>query len=508
MKRLFDGSERGKWDRAGVLSIAVQGALFHGNMVEVANNCRHWRELFPAAEIILVISVTDVVVRNTVDGAFTKFRLVAKHRHDGHLQAALDVIQQSCDKVSLAEPALPLPPIKSDSPKLNNMNFQISAAQHGLALATGLFVLRIRSDMIFLDRSFLDQYADGAVVPRGAAAVFTKRVMISWLYTLNPFTIERMPLHFSDWFHFGLREDVIRIWSIPQVTLRDSLYYKTHPHAEHSNAAERLFNIRIAVEQHVTYHCFKKYFPDLVLDYHNDDTSIDLAMDILIDNFVVCDIVRAHCVFDKYAQEFVDESKRIHCITAEDWLAMAQPRNYRTMLSHGLDRPKHVEQAQQTTIKAIEPPKPESAAAVEDPGFPRVYEAARLKTRQGQFADGKIVATATDGVIAYGPYISLAPGQYLAAVSAGVKGPGTLTLRVTLDSGDTLLAEKKFVVGRVVPELEIPFDIPSPGGSELEVVCSIKGLRDVTVSSITISERVEAEPAKPKWFGLKSAFRG
>ena len=422
---LFDGSERGKWDRAGILSIVVQGALFHGNVVEVANNCRHWRELFPVAEIILVISVTDVVVRTAVDGGFTKFRLVAKHRHDGHLQAALDIIQQSCDKVSLSEPALPLPPIKSDSPKLNNMNFQISAAQHGLALATGLFVLRIRSDMIFLDRSFLDQYAAGTGVPRGTAAVFTKRVMISWLYTLNPFTVERMPLHFSDWFHFGLREDVLQIWTIPQVTLRDSIYYKTHPHAEHSNAAERLFNIRIAVEQHVAYHCFKKYFPDLTLDYHNDDTSINLAMDILVDNFVVCDLVRAHCVFDKYAREFVDESKRIHCITAEDWLAMAQPRNYRTMLSHELNHASPAGDVPQTTIKAIEPPKIEPpriepAPIAEEPGFPRVYEAARLKTRQGQFTDGKIVATATDGGIAYGPYISLAPGRYLAIVHAGL----------------------------------------------------------------------------------------
>ena len=79
---------------------------------------------------------------------------------------------------------------------------------------------------------------------------------------------------------------------------------------------------------------------------------------------------------------------------------------------------------------------------------------------------------------------------------------------MTLDSGDTLLTEKKFVVGRVAPELEIPFDIPSPGGSELEIVCSIKGLRDVTVSGITIAEREEAEPSKAKWFGLKSAFRG
>ena len=64
----------------------------------------------------------------------------------------------------------------------------------------------------------------------------------------------------------------------------------------------------------------------LQLEHHNDRSSIDLAMDILIDNFVLCDLVEARCVFDKYAHEFHDLAKRVHCITPDNWRAMAQER--------------------------------------------------------------------------------------------------------------------------------------------------------------------------------------
>ena len=58
-------------DRPGALSVVIQGPLFQGNMVETANNCRHWREVFPAAQIILSVSVTDVVAGELQGGVLT-----------------------------------------------------------------------------------------------------------------------------------------------------------------------------------------------------------------------------------------------------------------------------------------------------------------------------------------------------------------------------------------------------------------------------------------------------
>ena len=471
------------WDQSGALSIVVQGALFQANFIETANHCRHWRELFPAAELILVISVSDIVSPADAfptDEAPSVVSLVAKHRHDGQLQFALAAILTFCDQVVFAPPALPLPPIKSDSPKPNNMNFQIEAARHGLALATGHYVLRIRADMIFTDRSFLDQYAAAEAMLKGKTVTFQQRVMISWLFTLNPYTNERMPLHFSDWFHFGLTADVRRLWQAPPITFQDSLYYRTHRHAPGSNAAERLFNIRVAVEQHIIYACFKPCFPDLKLDYHNDSSSIDLAMDILLDNFAICDIEQAGCIMDKYAREFTDPAKLTHCITRDDWFAMAASRevDYRTTLM-----PK---------IMAFD----DMSLAQLKQNLPRTYDAHRLRTNDARVLNKEIVAISRDGVLFWGPYTSLPRGAYQAIVHiTSLKGRGSIVLLVTMGSRQEQLAEKCIDVQGTETELTVDFDVSVARAQEVEVVCRFEQLHQFAVSGVTFAKRTGLEPA-------------
>ncbi len=462
-------------DAPGMLSIIVQGALFQGNLIETATHCRHWRQLFPQAEIILSLSLSDVVFGAVRDGVFQTLRLAPALRHDGHLLAALSVIQGCCDKVALAEPALPLPPIKVDTPKLNNANLQIAAAQRGLGLAGGRYVLRVRSDLLFLDRDFLAQHREAAALRRSVATTFTQRVLVSPLYTLNPYTLERMPLHFSDWFHFGLLEDVRRIWDVPPMTLADAMHYRTHPHAPGSNARERLFNTRLGVEQHILYHCFKRSFPALVLEHHNDRTSVTLAMDILLDNFAIADLTRAHCVFNKYSGEFTDHAKRFHCLTREDWLAMAWARtvDYR-----------------KTLALKVEEADDEAAFQLRQ-DFPRRYPATRLSPRDAHLLNGNLVAVSSTGILFFGPYVTLPPGRYVATLEATtLEGPGSMLLQVSADGGDRMLAERRLDIDAgSAPLLEIRFDVSDAKASRLEVVCSIEGLRGIAVSAVTIAER-------------------
>ena len=474
------------WDSPNKLSIVVQGALVESNMRETATFCEHWRRLFPKAEIVFSVSEKEGIVGNREEsGLMTGLRLASKHRQNGALQSALDVIVESCDKIALARGALALPPIKSDSPKLNNMNLQIAAAKQGLALAQGQYVLRIRNDLIFQNRDFLDQYLRAQTLPRGDAAVFAERVMISWLYTLNPYTVERLPLHFSDWFHFGLIEDVRRIWRSPPVTLADSLYYRAHSHAPGSNVAERVFNTRLAVEQHLLYHCFKPSFPALTLDRHNDQTSVDLSLDILVDNFVVCDLARACCVFDKYAGEFTNPRMQFHCITADDWLAMAQARdtNYRVTLAEKIREARNEKAFQKAQA------------------FPRTYKASSLSTREGRLLNDEMVAVSKNGVIFYGPYVAVPPGRYMAVVNATtLEGPGLITLKVTLDAGKQTLARQTLRIDKsCTPELRIPFDVSTTEALNLEVMCAITGLQAFSISSVTISRRTGRDPSPPWW---------
>jgi len=459
-----------EWDQAGLLSIVVQGPLLRDNLVQTATHCRHWRDLFPAAELILAISMTDILRDAAPGRVMTAIHSVAALSDNGTVVAALATLVAVCDRICLADPQLPLPPIKSDTAAPNNVNFQIAAAQAGLALASSSFVLRVRSDLIFLDRSFLDQYADAERVPRGGSAVLSRRVLISWLFTLNPFTVERLPLHFSDWFHFGLTEDVRRLWAVPFVMLRDAVHYRAHRFAPDSNDAERLFNTRIAVEQHLALHAFHDRFPDLRLDYHNDPNAIDRSLSILVDNYALCDLERARCVFEKYGTEFASPGKRVHCLTPSDWLALA----------HGGDTDPR--QILASKIEAFE-----TGAVFPTPTeLPWTVPAAALIGKQATLTNGELVARAREGEMFKTPAFVLPAGCYQARLLVtAIAGDGSLMLRV---AGRSLVAERITLIEGGSAEITLAFDV-SGAAVDLVITCQFLGLRTFVVAGLVVEAR-------------------
>jgi hypothetical protein len=166
---------------------------------------------FPQAEIIFAIAGTDVLEQTS--GAardVDRLELPPNHQLNGGVAGSRAAADTSLRPHSPLRGSASASPIKFD-PKVNNANLQIVAAKAGLARATRSYALRVRSDFLFLDRSLLSFYARNASLPRGLDAVFRQRIMISPYFTLNPFTMERLPFHFSDWFHFGLRDDVQKV---------------------------------------------------------------------------------------------------------------------------------------------------------------------------------------------------------------------------------------------------------------------------------------------------------
>lgn len=312
-----------QFDQAGTLTIVMHGGVFEDNLVTTANYCEHWRALFPEAEIILSVSVTDILLaRVGPDELMSGTRLVPALRHRGILKAALRAILTACNKLVLSPGAVPLPPIKT-APNINNCNLQLAAVISGLRHVNGKYTLRVRSDYIFSNRKFLNYYFSNAFFPRRRASIFTQRVLISELFTLNPYTLERFPLHFSDWFHFGLSNDVAALWDVEPMKLADGIYYKLHPFAPHSNALERHFVTRLAVEQYLTYSALKRHFGELRLEYHNDLTSADLSMDILINNFIIADMEFCGVYIDKYQWNIKADIIPEVCVTSADWRKLA-----------------------------------------------------------------------------------------------------------------------------------------------------------------------------------------
>lgn len=467
-----ESSVSNEFDQPGAMSIVVQGPLSDDNLAETARNCQHWRKMFPNAQLILAISSGELAAAftSTCDGEPTELSRSTSTR-----AALCDLIRDACEVICVADAAAPLPPIKSDTDKINSVNFQIAAAKAGLSRASGVFVLRVRSDLVFHNRHFLDQYQCGGVYPRGENAVTKARVLISWLYTLNPFTLERIPLHFSDWFHFGLLEDVRMLWDVRPMSLTDAVYYQVNSHAPGSSLAERRFRVKYAVEQYLIYEVFKSHVEGLIVEYHNDTQSTFLSLDILLDNFVLCDLSAAAIYFPKYDGEWINHEKKYHCITPSDWKLLIENRG---VSPKELLRPKIEEALNRQQFERAQP-------------FPREYDVARLRADSGFRLNREIVAHPGGTMEITGPGVSMPGGLFSAEVKfTTCAGPGTIVLKVVAEGGSIHLAERRFELGSGgLQSLSVGFQVSSDGVDQLEVVCRIDGLRELSVSSITIHER-------------------
>lgn len=456
----------------------MQGGVSQDTLSMVAIHCRHWRDIFPDAEIILSISTPDVIRGTHADGSTDDLTLAGPVRDRNLAKIALALIKTSCDKVVQAQGALPLPPIKTDSPGPNNGNLQISAAQAGLAAATGTHILRTRADLIFADDSFIGQWIDGNGLQRGDHQLLRKRVLISYLYTLNPYTFERMPYHYSDWFHFGLAEDVRALWDVPFVTLADATFYKTHPYAEYSNHQERLVLTKRAVEQHITFNALVKLNSEVSLDYHNDLSQRKKSIDVLCDNFIVCDLIKAKCIFDKYAMDFENPAKRLHCIPPEDWrtLTLSAPAEREAFL---------LEKGRIAREPVLAP-------------FPRHYPGIALRTKIGRVERGTIIAHGKSGILVHGPYDILPRGSYTAIVEIiRIEGHGLINIHLTLEEGARKLASRQvFVKDCEGCNIEIDFDVQVESGKQFEVVVDVPAFQFAEIKDVTVVKREER--AAPK----------
>jgi len=299
------------------ISVVVQGPLGTGNCVEVGYYVAHWRAMLPRAQIILAISDNHFEIG-------TSGQLLPPTRDNGNtaVTVSISAINAACDIIVIAPAAVALPPLKFDS-KANNLNFQISAAKAGLAQATRKYCLRIRNDIILYSNGFLEHYREFVRLPRGAFSFLEQRILICDTYTLNPYTIERCPYHYSDWFHFGLISDVRVLWQSGPMPFLDAIFHEFHRHRPHSSRQERQFRARLACEQYLTMGWLLHYCPEARLDYLNDLEQRDRSMAVLRDNFIIADRKVCGLRFVKYADVRSGLRHRLLCLDHADWRVLA-----------------------------------------------------------------------------------------------------------------------------------------------------------------------------------------
>ncbi|GEM_PF-6188645 len=97
----------------------------------------------------------------------------------------------------------------------NNIFKMILSSREGLKKATRKYALKMRTDMEMKNLNFIDYFGKFDDHETDEKKIVKNRLVISSVYTCKVFDYKDNSFRFSDWFHFGLREDVLKLWDIP-----------------------------------------------------------------------------------------------------------------------------------------------------------------------------------------------------------------------------------------------------------------------------------------------------
>lgn len=459
------------------LSIILQGGVFEKNAVEVTHIASEYRKIFPKSEIIFSISSSDFL-------AISNEKLVLCSSIKNNIfDSVCSILNNVVDKFVFCNSVLPLPPvnIKHDN---CNANYQIEAAKQGLSKATKEFVLRVRNDFLFKDNSFLIQYERMCNNPRKSFSVFQKRIMICSLFTLNPYALERLPFHYSDWFHLGKLSDVQLLWDVPHITLNYMTYYTSNSYLPGSNELERHFLAKTAIEQYIAFSFFSKKFPNLKLSCHNDIRCRKESIEILLDNFCIFDDKKSPIYFPKYMKDFLFRPNEKICISHNNWNILSQNRN--------IDPEKLLTCNKDNVYKNY------------ISNFPFLLNALDLKTKIGKHLGKEIVISKTDcgGIALFGPHFDLKEGEYCARIylSSFVSKKTEMKVRSTLENGQIILNEEcfsfknysnNFSEKQDFLEIDLYFKCYYEIGKDFEVVLEIDQVEDMAISHVEIFDTIK-----------------
>lgn len=173
------------------ISIVCQGSI----IPDLTKSCLcSLRAVFPGSEIIL----------STWNGA--------------------DVSGLDADKTVLSpDPGAFMADEVSNTP--SNVNRQLISTKAGIAAARGTYILKTRTDILFLDAEFLSFFGRYDDVP---SPFFANRLLICNYFTRNP-RVMALCFHPSDWVLFGKAEDVQKYYeNTPLMTDEEGYWFKNH----------------------------------------------------------------------------------------------------------------------------------------------------------------------------------------------------------------------------------------------------------------------------------------
>lgn len=193
----------------------------------------------------------------------------------------------------------------------NNVNRQIVSTREGIKQVKTLYTLKLRSDLLLLDNSFI-KYFDLISDREDKYCIFDKKIVVSELYSTKYFEYQidgkkySMPLlfHPSDWFLFGLTNDIKTIYDNAVLMNKNEFRYSNFRNSELSKKNNYQWVSRYACEQQIFIGVVKAKFPELRFDDLTDisDENEKMSGNIMKNNFTYLDMSRSGILNQKYVE--------------------------------------------------------------------------------------------------------------------------------------------------------------------------------------------------------------
>ncbi len=238
------------------ISVVVQGAVDYKNTPKCLASIRKW---LPDSEIIL-----STWENSDVEGL------------------DYDILVLNQDPMGLYNRA---------NNTINNVNRQIISTFNGIKKSSKKYILKIRSDLQLKSSKFLI-YFDKFPVRISDYSIFKNRIIVSTLFTkryLDYSSKIPVPFHLSDWFQFGEREDIYRLWNIPLANQENDI-------AVNKNIEKCFYNCwindRYTPEQFIFYNSINnsgKYKNKILFSNMLDlnSTVIGFSEQVIMNNFIL-----------------------------------------------------------------------------------------------------------------------------------------------------------------------------------------------------------------------------
>ncbi|CAK2025340.1 Wave lipopolysaccharide synthesis [Vibrio crassostreae] len=189
--------------------------------------------------------------------------------------------------------------LDGDVVSTENTNRQIQSVSNAISHVTTQYCVKSRTDIEFTNDKFVKFYLENVnKYSRDTSfSNLSQRVLISSINTPNPNCFLQYVCQVSDWFYFGLTEDLKKIWE--QELIEQSDFYHNEdniPDREYKNGF--LFG-RFSAEQIITRGFLSKHHKVLP-KYFRDENFIDFTNRFIASEFISAEPVRIGFTFLKY----------------------------------------------------------------------------------------------------------------------------------------------------------------------------------------------------------------